>query len=231
MNKGARILVAEDEARISKLVCENLEAEGYLVAAVGDGTAALRAARDSEWDLILLDIMMPGPDGLEVCRTLRKEGLHTPVLFLTARDLTPDRVAGLMAGADDYLVKPFHLDELLSRVHAILRRTLWNETPTRHQFPLGNGWVCLATQEALGADGKECALGNKECGILRLLIEAEGAIVNREKILALVWENGERTTTRTVDNYIVRLRKIFEPEPDTPQHFLTVRGVGYRLRS
>ena len=231
MNKGARILVVEDEARIAQLVCENLEAEGYLVAAVGDGTAALRAARDSAWDLILLDIMMPGPDGLEVCRTLRKEGLHTPILFLTARDLPPDRVTGLMAGADDYLIKPFHLDELLSRVHAILRRTGWDETPTRHQFLLGKGWVSLTTQEALGVNGKECALGNKECGILRLLIEAEGAIVSREKILALVWDDGERTTPRTVDNYIVRLRKIFEPEPDTPQHLLTVRGVGYRLRS
>ncbi|MCH2111915.1 MAG: response regulator, partial [Planctomycetes bacterium] len=139
------LLVAEDEASIQRLVCENLEAEGYRTAAVDHGEAALRAAQDVDIDLILLDVMLPGMDGFEGCRRLRKLGNRTPILFLTARDLPRDRVEGLQAGGDDYLVKPFHLDELLARIAALLRRVGWEKQPITGQITIGEGWVDLQT--------------------------------------------------------------------------------------
>lgn len=225
----ARILVVEDEPRIARLVCDNLEAEGFKVALAADGEAGLRAARDGGIDLILLDVMLPKVDGFEVCRQLRTEGNRTPVLFLTARDLPPDRVRGLQAGGDDYLVKPFHLEELLARVSALLRRAAWAQEPVRGRVAVGAGWVDLVTREAQSKDGSRETLPAKEFGILQLLIEARGAIVSRARILDRVWGGEADPTPRTVDNFVVRLRRRFEPDPEDPRHILTIRGTGYRL--
>ncbi len=226
-----RVLVVEDEERIAALVCDNLEAEGYRTALATDGEAALRAIREGGFHLILLDVMLPRLDGFEVCRRMRKEGDRTPVLFLTARDLPPDRVEGLMAGGDDYLVKPFHLDELLARIHALLRRTAWDREPVRGRVPVGGGWVDLVTREACAVDGSVETLPSKEYGILKLLLEGRGAVVSRQDILARVWEGEVDPTPRTVDNFVVRLRRRFEPDPAAPRYILTVRGLGYRLAS
>lgn len=228
MRKG-RILVVEDELRIAGLVCDNLEREGYTTVHAGDGEAALRAMQDGGIDLVLLDVMLPGPDGFEVCSRLREEGDHTPVLFLTARDLPPDRVAGLMAGGDDYLVKPFHREELLARIHALLRRHQWGPASPSDRVPVGGGWVDFRTAEACTAQGSAIALAEKELGVLKLLSRAQGASVSRNRILDEVWGRGTETTPRTVDNFILKLRKQFEPRPGKPKFLVTVRGKGYRL--
>ncbi len=225
-----RILVVEDEARIARLVCDNLEAEGYKVVHAADGEAGLRAARAGGIDLILLDVMLPLMDGFEVCRTLRAEGDRTPILFLTARDLPHDRVEGLHAGGDDYLVKPFHLEELLARVEALMRRCDWAEQPVEGRLPVGEGWVDMVTHVACDREGREETLPVKEFGILKLLIEARGGIVSRNQILDEVWGQEANPTPRTVDNFVVRLRRRFEADPAQPRHLLTVRGIGYRLR-
>jgi two-component system alkaline phosphatase synthesis response regulator PhoP len=227
---SSRILVVEDEPRIARLVCDNLEAEGYRTIHAADGATGLREARTGGIDLVLLDVMLPEMDGFEVCKNLRAEGVRTPVLFLTARDLPHDRVEGLMAGGDDYLVKPFHLDELLARVHALLRRAVWSESPAEGKVEVGEGWVDLVTHEAQAVDGSSETLPVKEFGILKLLIESRGAIVSRNEILDAVWGGEADPTPRTVDNFVVRLRRRFEADPSNPQHILTIRGVGYRLK-
>jgi len=229
MATRARILVVEDEPRIANLVCDNLEDEGYRVAMAADGEAALRAAHGGGIDLILLDVMLPEIDGFEVCRRLRAEGDTTPILFVTARDLPPDRVQGLMSGGDDYLVKPFHLDELLARVHALLRRADWDQPEQAVRVEVGEGWVDFDRSEAGDLDGDVAPLNRKELGILRLLVEAHGGVVSRSKILAEVWGDDADPTPRTVDNFVVRLRKRFEPQAAQPRYLITVRGVGYRL--
>jgi DNA-binding response OmpR family regulator len=227
--EAKRILVVEDEPRIANLVCDNLEDEGYRVALAIDGSAALRAARSGGIDLILLDVMLPEVDGFEVCRRLRSEGINTPILFVTARDLPPDRVEGLMAGGDDYLIKPFHLDELLARVHALLRRTGWSRPEVVNRLEIGNGWVDFDRAEALDIHGEIVPINPKEMGILRLLLEAHGSVVRRVDILAEVWGDEADPTPRTVDNFVVRLRKKFEPDHANPKYFVTARGIGYRL--
>ncbi len=227
---GQRILVVEDEPRIANLVCDNLEDEGYRVALATDGEAALRAARQGGNDLILLDVMLPELDGFEVCRRLRSEGVNTPILFVTARDLPPDRVEGLMVGGDDYLIKPFHLDELLARVHALLRRSGWSDAKSVSRVEIGECWIDFDRAESKNIDGTTTALNAKELGILKLLVEAHGSVVKRVDIIAEVWGDEADPTPRTVDNFVVRLRKKFEPDVANPQYLLTARGIGYRLR-
>ncbi len=225
-----RILVVEDEPRIANLVCDNLEDEGYRVVLATDGAAALRAARQGGNDLILLDVMLPELDGFEVCRRLRSEGVNTPILFVTARDLPPDRVEGLMAGGDDYLIKPFHLDELLARVHALLRRSGWSEPKSVTRVNIGECWIDFDRAEAQDIHGEMVALNAKEIGILKLLFEAHGSVVQRGDIIAEVWGDEADPTPRTVDNFVVRLRKRFEPDLTNPRYLITARGIGYRLR-
>ncbi|MCX8229014.1 MAG: response regulator transcription factor [Planctomycetota bacterium] len=228
--KQERILVVEDEPRIARLVCDNLEAEGYRISLATDGESALRAIRAGGQQLILLDVMLPNLDGFSICRQIRQEGDRTPVIFVTAKDLTPDRVKGLLAGGDDYLVKPFHLDELLARVHAVLRRAHWNQTAVGEPIAIGDGWINLETRESCRADGSHCTLNAKEFGILKLLVEARGGIITRQKILDNVWGEESEPTPRTVDNYMVQLRKHFENDPARPSSLLTIRGTGYRLK-
>lgn len=229
MTARPRVLLVEDEERIARLVADNLEAEGYRVAVAADGEAALEAVRAGGIHLILLDVMLPKLDGFEVCRRLRDEGHRMPILFLTARDLPPDRVEGLMAGGDDYLVKPFHLDELLARVHALLRRESWSQRPAMGRVPVGLGWVDLHTREVQAAGGERSTLPARDFEILRLLVQARGAIVSRNRILERVWGGEGHPTPRTVDNFVVRLRRLFEADPAEPRFLITIRGTGYRL--
>jgi len=225
----ARILVVEDEKRIADLLAENLEGDGFRVAVSKDGEQALRAVRAGGIDLILLDVMLPTLDGFEVCRTLRAEGDRTPILFLTARDMPSDRVAGLRAGGDDYLVKPFHFEELLARIEALLRRRNWAQDPPPGRIPVGMGWVDLLTREAHGADGRQETLPAKEFEILKLLIQERGRVVSRSRVIEEIWDRETPPTLRTVDNFVVRLRRRFEPDPVHPRFLLTIRGTGYRL--
>lgn len=228
MSPRARILVVEDEAHLAAGISENLEAEGYAAEVAHDGAEGLAKIRAGNYDLVLLDVMMPKLNGLEVCEAIRRDGLQTPVLFLTVKSEPAERIRGLEAGGDDYLAKPFHLKELLLRVAAILRRSDWyNQSEERVSFA-GNE-IDFKTYQARAWDGGEHSLTHKEAMILKVLSEHAGAIVPREDILDRVWGYEVFPSTRTIDNFIVRLRKRFERNPEAPAHFHTVRGVGYRF--
>ncbi len=230
---ASRVLVVEDDPHLAAGVVENLRAEGYEVAAVGDGSAALEWLQRESCALIVLDVMLPGIDGFAVCRTLRDAGNNTPVLFLTARGDPADRVRGLEAGGDDYLAKPFHLREFLLRVRAILKRWDWyrgaSATAATALLAFGGNEVDFRAFRARAWNGEVQELTEKEAMILKVLAEHVGEIVSREDLLERVWGYDVFPSTRTVDNFILRLRKRFERDPAAPRHFLTVWGVGYRF--
>jgi two-component system alkaline phosphatase synthesis response regulator PhoP len=227
------ILVVEDDPHLAAGVVENLRAEGYVVHHVGDGLDALAWLRKEHCELVVLDVMLPGMDGLGVCRTIRNEGNNTPVLFLTARGDPQDRIHGLEAGGDDYLAKPFHLHEFLLRVRAILRRWEWYQassaSPSGAVLRFGGNEVDFRAFRARSFSGVAQELTEKEAMILKVLAEKPGEIVSREDLLERVWGYDVFPSTRTVDNFILRLRKRFERDPAQPKHFLTVWGVGYRF--
>jgi two-component system alkaline phosphatase synthesis response regulator PhoP len=228
MRTPARILVIDDEAHLADGIRENLQAEGYETVVAYDGREGLVVIGKGAFDLIVLDVMMPNMDGLELCEQLRRDGIQTPVLFLTVKGSPEDRIRGLEAGGDDYLSKPFHLQELLLRVAAILRRSHWYGQSAAALSFEGNE-IDFETYHARAWDGTEHSLTHKEAMILKVLAEREGGIVTREDILDRVWGYEVFPSTRTVDNFIVRLRKRFERNPEVPVHFHTVRGVGYRF--
>jgi len=230
---SAQVLVVEDDAHLAAGVMENLRAEGYAVSVAPDGEQALAWLAAHSCALVVLDVMLPGADGLSVCRTLRERGNTTPVLFLTARGDPADRVRGLEAGGDDYLAKPFHLQEFLLRVRAILRRWDWyrsaSATAATAMLRFGGNEVDFRAFRARSWNGESQELTEKEAMILKVLAEHAGHIVSREDLLERVWGYDVFPSTRTVDNFILRLRKRFEKDPANPQHFLTVWGVGYRF--
>ena len=228
MSRAARILVVDDEAHLADGIRENLTAEGYQATAVYDGAEGFEAVRTDPFDLVIVDVMMPKMDGLELCASLRREGIQTPVLFLTVKGAPEDRVRGFEAGGDDYLSKPFHLKELLLRVAAILRRSRWYDE-ARDTLEFGGNRIDFRTYQARAWDGSEHNLTHKEALIVQALAERETEIVTREEILDRVWGYEVFPSTRTIDNFIVRVRKRFERNPEEPQHFHTVRGVGYRF--
>jgi len=228
---GTRVLVVEDDPHLAAGVMENLRAEGYEVSTAGDGEQALEWLRERGCALIVLDVMLPGIDGFGVCRTLREQGNNTPVLFLTARGDPVDRVRGLESGGDDYLAKPLHLQEFLLRVRAILRRWDWyrSASATAAVLRFGDNEVDFRAFRARAWNGEAQELTEKEAMILKVLAEHAGEIVSREDLLERVWGYDVFPSTRTVDNFILRLRKRFEKDPARPRHFLTVWGVGYRF--
>jgi len=225
-----RILLVEDERDIAEAIRMNLEAEGYETVAVGDGARALALAREGGFDLVILDVMLPKLDGVSVCRELRVVDPDTPVLFLSALGATDDRVRGLSAGGDDYLPKPFDLRELLLRTQALLKRREQGPNPVygRHVMRLGATAINLKSGE-IRAGAKSTVLAGKELEILRYLCERRGQIVRRVEILDRVWGKMEDPTERTVDNFIVKLRRILEEDPAQPRFLHTHRGMGYRL--
>lgn len=231
MNAPARILLVEDEPNLARGIRENLEAEGYSVETIANGRVALDRIRREEFGLIVLDVMLPGMDGFAVCETMRGEGRDTPTLFLTAKSATDDRIRGLEAGGDDYLTKPFHLRELLLRVGAILRRRTRYDAMTALEpvVRFGGNEFDFRSFRGRSWDNADQVLTQKEAMILKVLTEREGQVVWRDEILERVWGSDVLPSTRTVDNFIVRLRKRFEQDPERPRHFHTVRGVGYRF--
>jgi two-component system alkaline phosphatase synthesis response regulator PhoP len=233
MSAAARVLVVEDDPHLAAGVIENLRAEGYEVSTAADGEQALAWLGQAACALIVLDVMLPGIDGFTVCRTLREQGNNTPVLFLTARGDPADRVRGLESGGDDYLAKPFHLQELLLRVRAIIRRRDWyhsvSDTAATAVLAFGGNEVDFRAFRARSWNGESQELTEKEAMILKVLAEHGGEIVSREDLLERVWGYDVFPSTRTVDNFILRLRKRFERDPADPKHFLTVWGVGYRF--
>ena len=222
-----RLLIIEDELAMRTALTDVLEAKGYRVMTASDGAEGLERALKEKPDLVLLDIMLPKLDGFALCAELRRLGHAEPILMLTAKGQVEDRVTGLNAGADDYLVKPFSTDELLARVRALLRRSQRGEKAVL-ELRLGDVRVDLAQLRAWRGRA-ELHLTAKEFAMLRLLAEAEGEPVSRERFLDLVWGYGAFPTTRTVDTHVASLRAKLEPHPDAPRWIKTVHGVGYRL--
>jgi DNA-binding response OmpR family regulator len=230
-----KVLVVEDEISLQETLVYNLRRQGYEVEAVGDGNAALEAARKTHPDVILLDIMLPGIDGFEVCRILRQE-MTTPVLMLTARDDEIDRVVGLEVGADDYLTKPFSMRELIARVKAMLRRVRLIRQELGTEVPLAPNHLLVFADLAIDLTRREVrmkdvviALKPKEYELLVFLANHRGQVLTREFILEKVWGWDYVGDSRTVDVHIRWLREKIEPEPANPHRIITVRGAGYRF--
>ncbi|PLX88813.1 MAG: DNA-binding response regulator [Desulfuromonas sp.] len=225
------ILLVEDEPHIAEGLIFNLSAEGYRVCHVTDGETALQHLETDHYALMVLDLMLPGIYGLEVCHRLRQQGDQIPILMLTARSEEQDRIAGLSMGADDYLAKPFSLKEFLLRVNAMLRRSSWSAqgSPADNgTYRFGTNSVQLTNSSATTSDGT-VTLTELEVRMLDLFFTQEGQVLSRGQLLQTVWGMAPDTETRTLDNFIVRLRKYFEDDPAHPRHFLTVRGRGYRF--
>ena len=229
MSRKANLLLVEDEPHIAQGLLYNLEEEGYQVTHVERGEDALEKLAKDTYALVILDLSLPGIDGLEVCDRLREQGSHIPILMLTARGSEQDRITGLSKGADDYLAKPFNLKEFLLRVAGLLRRANWQPTPQKNkQYTFGNNQIDLETDQAITAHGT-IQLTELEIKMLLLFFEQEGKVLSRGELLKQVWGMSPETETRTLDNFIVRLRKYFEVDPSKPHYFLTVRGRGYRF--
>ncbi len=226
----ANILLVEDEENLHEALKLNLEMEGYSITSAYDGTAALKAIGNEYFDLIIMDIMLPGIDGISITETVRVSANEVPILILSAKNSSADRVLGLKKGADDYLTKPFNLEELLLRVAKLIEKNkkLTVKETIADFYEFGNNKIDFKAQEATNWNGQQIPLSKKEVMLLKLLIENKGEVVTREKILQVVWGYNVYPTTRTIDNFILSFRKYFEPDSRNPKHFHSVRGVGYK---
>ncbi len=222
-----RILLIEDDPAILRGLVDNLREEHYHVETESDGGKALQKAQKSQWDILLLDVMLPGMNGFEICKALRAAGSQVPILMLTAKSEETDKVLGLEFGADDYLTKPFSVRELLARIKALLRRQsgLANKI---EETDIGDVHVDFKKQEAHRGK-KSLDMSAKEFELLKYFVEHEGSVITRDRLLNDVWGYESMPTTRTVDNYVLALRKKIEPAPSKPKHFLTIHTVGYKF--
>lgn len=226
----ARILLAEDEKSLREGITLNLELEGYEVEAVCDGAEALKVFNEQRFTMVILDVMMPEVNGFEVCEKIRLSDTETPILFLTAKDTSKDKITGLKVGADDYLSKPFNLEELLLRVKVLVKHSLKGreESEDLKSFVFGLNKVNFSTFTAETSNGS-ISLTSKESQLLKLLIDRKNEVVSRNQILQYVWGYDVYPSTRTIDNFILSFRKYFEENPKKPQFFQSVRGVGYKF--
>lgn len=229
-SEKGNILLVEDEENLHEALKLNLELEGYTVTSAFDGAAALEAFAGEYFDLIILDVMLPELDGISVTETIRVKNSELPILILSAKSNSSDRVLGLKKGADDYLTKPFNLEELLLRVEKLIdkNKKLQEKESIGDTYQFGNNTIDFKAQEAIGVTGETITLSKKEAQLLKLLIENKGEVVTREKILQIVWGYNVYPSTRTIDNFILSFRKYFETDSRNPRHFHSVRGVGYK---
>ncbi len=223
-----RILLVEDEISIQKVIQLNLELEDYEVVSTDNGTKALNLARSQYFDLIVLDVMLPEVNGLEICEQVRLSNKEIAIIIVSAKDSQEDRIQGLKNGADDYLVKPFNLEELLLRIEKLLSRKDKKERTTSNIFTFGSNSINFSSYEAKG-NGIDFFLTKKEAQLLQLLIERKNEAVSREQILKTVWGYDVYPATRTIDNFLLSFRKYFEKDPKNPRFFKSVRGVGYKF--
>ena len=221
------VLVVEDEPKLRSMLADNLEFEGYQVTAVASGEEGLAASAHQAFALVILDVMLPGISGFEVCRSLRERGTRVPIILLTARTHERDRVKGLDLGADDYVSKPFSVRELLARVRAQVRRDDWHSM-TGDEFSFGDV-VVKPQQRLVTRKGRRVALSAREFELLRYLFAHRNEVVSREQLLRDVWGYSQLSITRTVDNYVAKLRMQLEPKPHEPRYIITVHGTGYQL--
>ncbi|MFT4754862.1 MAG: two-component system alkaline phosphatase synthesis response regulator PhoP [Salibacteraceae bacterium] len=229
-----RILLVEDEPSLYEALKLNLELEGYNVTVAVDGEQALEKFKSSHFHLIILDVMIPKIDGYVVCETIRLENSQIPILFLSAKNSAEDKINGLKTGADDYMAKPFNLEEFLLRVSVLVKRShaLAESTVEElNQFQFGENKVDFGSFEITTWDEQVKSLSKREMKLLKLLIEKRGKVVSREEILQKIWGYDVFPSTRTIDNYILAFRKYFEKNQRQPKHFFSVRGVGYKFES
>ncbi len=231
MERPYSILLVEDEENLQEALKLNLELEGYEVTTSGDGAHALKLVSQEFFDLMILDVMLPEMDGIAVCETIRLSNTSLPILILSAKNTSADRILGLKKGADDYLTKPFNLEELLLRVSKLIRKSeqlsAAGSLPDVYKF--GNNAIDFKAQQCTTRDGKTVDLSRKEVMLLKLLIENKNEVVTREKILQSVWGYQVYPTTRTIDNFILNFRKYFEEDSRNPRYFQSARGVGYKF--
>jgi len=229
-NKKESILLVEDEENLHEALKLNLELEGFEVSSAFDGASALKAVQGEYFDLIILDVMLPEMDGINVTESIRLTNNEVPILILSAKNTSADRVLGLKKGADDYLTKPFNLEELLLRVQKLIEKNkkLQDKDTLGNTYSFGNNSIDFKAQEATTQSGKQIQLSKKEAMLLKLLIENKNEVVPREKILQVVWGYNVYPTTRTIDNFILSFRKYFEEDSRNPKYFHSVRGVGYK---
>ena len=221
----ARILIIEDEADIASVLADDLRAEGHDAEIAGDGETGLRRAREEKWDLLLLDLMLPRKDGLEVCRDLRRARIHTPIIMLTAKTQEAEKVLGLELGADDYVTKPFSPRELRARVKAMLRRS---QEDRRGIYRFGDVEVDFDRGELRRGERRLDATP-LEFKLLSVFIQRRGRVLSREQLIDEAWGRDIFVTDRVVDSHVVNLRRKIEPEPATPRYVVSVRGIGYRF--
>lgn len=229
-NKKPSILLVEDEENLHEALRLNLELEGYDVTSAHDGAAAIKSLQAEYFDLLVLDIMLPEVDGINVIETVRLNNNEVPILILSAKNSSADRVLGLKKGADDYLTKPFNLEELILRVQKLIEKNkrLQDRTSLGSTYSFGDNTIDFKAQEATTKNGAKLQLSKKETMLLKLLIENKNEVVPREKILQVVWGYNVYPTTRTIDNFILNFRKYFEEDSRNPKYFHSVRGVGYK---
>lgn len=225
-----RILLVEDEESLRETLKLNLELENYEVVASSNGKDALKRFREQHFDLLVLDVMLPEVDGFQIAEQVRLTNTDVPIIMLTAKDTSADRITGLKKGADDYLTKPFVLEELLLRVQKLIKRTSKSPENTPDIYEFDGNRVNFATYEAEGVNGN-VHLTKKEAMLLKLLVDRKNEVVSRQQILQSVWGYDVYPSTRTIDNFILSFRKYFEREPHDPKHFLSIRGVGYKFVS
>ncbi|HET6225398.1 MAG TPA: response regulator transcription factor [Bacteroidia bacterium] len=225
-----KILLVEDEEHLLKTMLLNLELEGYEVKTASNGIEALKKFRSFSFDLILLDVMLPELNGFDVCEEIRKENTKIPVLFLTAKGTSDDKIRGLKLGADDYLTKPFNLEELLLRIQILLKRSSpATINKSIEQYAFDKNEINFITYEIKGVNGTKTEISKREIALLKLLIERKGQVISRETILDEIWGTDAFPSSRTIDNYIVSFRKYFEINQKEPKHFHSIRGVGYKF--
>jgi len=227
---GQRILLVEDEAHLRDVIRLNLDLEGYNVTSVNNGKSALEEVDSKRFDLVLLDIMLPEIDGFKVCESIRLRNMKVPILILSAKGGSQDKIQGLKLGADDYLAKPFNLEELLLRVKNLLKRAdPIGASSQVEQYEFGNNVVDFSSYQIMTSKGLKKLLSKKEIMLLRLLIDRRNSVVSREQILESVWGYDVYPSTRTIDNYILAFRKYFEENPKSPKYFISIRGIGYKF--
>jgi two-component system, OmpR family, alkaline phosphatase synthesis response regulator PhoP len=230
MTSKPSILLVEDEDNLHEALKLNLELEGYEITSAYNGTEALKKVSQEYFDLIIMDIMLPEMDGISVTETIRVRNNEVPILILSAKNASSDRVLGLKKGADDYLTKPFNLEELLLRVQKLIEKNkkLKDKDTVGDTYSFGNNTIDFKAQEAVTKSGERIQISKKEAMLLKLLIENKNEVVTREKILQTVWGYNVYPTTRTIDNFILSFRKYFEEDSRNPKFFHSVRGVGYK---
>jgi two-component system, OmpR family, alkaline phosphatase synthesis response regulator PhoP len=232
-NKKYSILLVEDEENLHEALKLNLEMENYEVSSAFNGTEALNMIKQEYFDLLVLDIMIPEIDGLTVCETIRVQQNNVPILILSAKDSGADRVLGLKKGADDYLTKPFNLEELILRVKILIEKNIKivDKSVDLETYSFGINTINFKTLEAQGVNSQTFNLSKKEIMLVKLMIEHDGQVVPREKILQTVWGYNVYPTTRTIDNFILSFRKYFEEDSRNPRYFHSIRGIGYKFTS